>query len=181
MKKTVLLLCLLLCLSSCGVPSDLLKGDANILELRSVQTKVIDGYKESDVLQSIMEVFQDISLVIVEGNTELGMISGNKERLLPSEAKTDKRAKVRVYNRRQCVNLICHTITTYDRTQKYSMTATTISSSEDKVKVRLMILQDKYNDSRKSINGDIIWVDYPEIYQEFFNRLDKSLYRKRGL
>ena len=69
------------CLSGCNtIPKDALSLGPESIQERQLQTRKYEGLKENDALAAGAGVLQDLGFTIVESESTLGVVVGNKDR-----------------------------------------------------------------------------------------------------
>jgi hypothetical protein len=167
-----LLLPILAFVSACDtIPKDALAMTPETLEHRQLQTRRFDGTDEKTILAASAGVLQDLGFNLDESEVELGVIVASKDRSAVSAAQVTGAVVAALFG----------AYTAIDKTQK--------------VRVSLVVRpQDSNVSAHDSKNflvrvtfQRIIWntqgqitkiepVDETEIYQEFFDKLSKSLF-----
>lgn len=169
---TVAAVCALSAVSGCAtIPEDALVLTPDSLERRQLQTRRIDGIDESGLLSASAGVLQDLGFNIDESETRLGVIVASKDRsavtggqvlgavllaLMGAYSDIDKTQKIRV-------SLVTRPALAQDReplpnTQLLRITIQRIVTNTSGLVTRIESIEE------------------PEIYQEFFDRLSKSVF-----
>jgi hypothetical protein len=155
------------------IPKDALKLSPSSLEDRQLQSRVYEDVSESQILSASVGIIQDLGAKITETETDLGLIVGEKMRdatepgqivgaiflaLLGSSVAVDKQQKI-----------------------KFSLVTTPASSERDSRRwlVRLTIQRIVWNTQNQV--SRIEAVKDPDIFQGFFEKLDKSLFLEKQL
>ena len=168
----VLFLFAIVVLGSCvQIPKDALRLSPSSLEDRQLQSRVYEDVSEAQILSAGVGIIQDLGAKITETETDLGLIVGEKMRdatdpgqivgaiflaLLGSSVSVDKQQKIR-----------------------FSLVTTPASSQRDSRRwlVRLTIQRIVWNTQNQV--SRIEAVKDPDIFQGFFEKLDKSLFLEK--
>lgn len=162
----------LLAVGGCAtIPKDALVLAPDSLERRQLQTRRIDSIGEKELLSAAAGVLQDLGFNIDESETRLGVIVASKDRsavtrsqvvgavllaLLGSSHPIDKTQKIRV-------SLVTRPAISSDRT-----------ALTDSHLLRITIQRLVWNTQGQVTRIESI--EEPAIYQEFFERLSKSVF-----
>lgn len=166
--------CLVLLLTGCAttIPKDALVLSPDSLERRQLQTRRFDGIEEKKLLIASGQVLQDLGFNIDESETRLGVIVASKDRSAVSAGQVT----VAVF-----AALLGGGVVPTDKTQKIRVSlvvrpaapvSTDAASNEQLVRITL---QRTIRNTANEITR-IEAIDDPEIYQEFFERLSKSVF-----
>jgi hypothetical protein len=174
----VAFLCLIVLLVGCPsttIPKDALILTPSSLADRQLQSRVYEDVSEADILSASVGIIQDLGAKITETETDLGLVVGEKMRdatdagqvagavilgivaaLLgesPGSLSVDKRQKI-----------------------KFSLVTTPVSSAKRNKRwlVRLTIQRIVWNTQNQGSRREA--VNDAEIFQAFFEKLDKSLF-----
>ena len=162
-----------LLLSGCAttIPQDVLKLSPSSLAQRQLQSRVYEDVTEQQILSASVGIIQDLGARITESETDLGLIVGEKMRdatdpsqvvgaiflaMLGSSTPIDKHQKI-----------------------KFSLVTTPVTTRPDNTRwlVRLTIQRIIWNTQNRV--SRIEAVADPEIFQGFFEKLDKSLFLEK--
>jgi len=162
----------LLAMGGCAtIPKDALVLSPDSLERRQLQTRRIEGIGEKELLSAAAGVLQDLGFNIDESETKLGVIVASKDRsaitgsqitgavllaLLGAYHAVDKTQKIRV-------SLVTRPAVAADGT-----------ALTDSHLLRITI-QRVVRDTQGQVTR-IESIEEPEIYQEFFEKLSKSVF-----
>lgn len=153
------------------IPADALILSPDSLERRQLQTRRIEGIGESDLLAASAGVLQDLGFNLDESETRLGVIVASKDRsavtksqvlgavllaLLGSYTDVDKVQKIRV-------SLVTRPALAQDGT-----------ALADTQLIRITIQRIVTNTA--GLVTRVESIEEPEIYQEFFDKLSKSIF-----
>lgn len=163
-----------LTLSGCAttIPEDALVLQPDSMELRQLQTRRIDGISESKLLAASVGVLQDLGFEIDESETKLGVIVASKDRSAVNPASVAGSILLAA---------LTGVAVPWDSTQKIRVSLVThhaLGSDgqplvDDQV-IRITIQRVVWNTQGQVTLIEAI--EEPEIYQEFFNRLSKSIF-----
>ena len=169
----IVVMCSLSALGGCAsIPKDALVLSPDSLERRQLQTRRIDGIDEGKLLSATAGVLQDLGFNIDESETRLGVIVASKDR----SAVTGGQVLGAVL-----VALFGGGYTSIDKTQKIRVSVVTRPAlAEGGVPlantqlIRITIQRIVTNTS--GLVTRIESIEEPVIYQEFFDRLSKSVF-----
>lgn len=147
------------------VPKDALKLSQSTLEVRSVQTRQFEGRSEEDILSASAGVLQDLGFEIQESETKLGLIVGTKDR----DAVSTQQVVGAV-----ALALLTGVVVPIDKQQNIRAALVCTPQGPKKQAVRVTF-QRKVQNTQNQVTTVEQVVD-PEIYQEFFDRLSKSVF-----
>jgi hypothetical protein len=150
------------------VPKDALKLSADSMQRRQLQTRKFEGVSERDILAASAGVLQDLGFNIDESETRLGVIVASKQR---SAVETGQIVASVAFA------LLTGSAMPIDKTQKIRVSLVTRPASDQGDKtffVRVTFQRIVWNTQRKITHIEA--VDSPEIYQEFFEKLSKSVF-----
>jgi hypothetical protein len=156
-------------LSACRprIPGGALRLDAESLRQRQVQTRVFQTEDEGTVLAACAALLQDLGFNIDESEARLGVIVASKDRS--------------AVNAGQIVGSILLSALTgqpvpWDKNQKMraSVITTPVGEKRKSVAVRVTFQRIVWNTNNQVTRRE--GLTDPEIYQEFFDKLSKSLF-----
>ena len=151
-----------------SIPPDALKLSPQSLEQRQQQTRKYVGSSETDILAASAGVLQDLGFNIDESETRLGVIVASKQRTARDNGQ---------YIGRLLLGLTTGVFVTIDERQKIRVGLVTRPASDHDPTahfVRVTIQRIIWNDDKQVARVEA--VEKPEIYQEFFAKLSKSIY-----
>lgn len=151
-----------------GIPPDALKLSPVSLERRQQQTRKFEGASERDILMASAGVLQDLGFNIDESETKLGVIVASKMR-------TAKETSQIIAS--LLIGVLTGVSTPTDDRQKIRVCLVTrpVADSNEKLfYVRVTFQRIVWNNSKQIARVEA--VEKPEIYQEFFARLSKSIF-----
>lgn len=168
----VIVACGLLTLCGCAtIPADALILAPDSMERRQLQTRRIDGINESNLLAASAGVLQDLGFNIDESETRLGVIVASKDRsavtgsqvigavllaLLGAYTEVDKTQKIRV-------SLVTRPFVGQDGA---------VVPDTNLIRITIQRIVRNTGDQVTRIES----IEEPEIYQEFFEKLSKSVF-----
>ncbi len=164
---------LLLAVGGCAsIPTDALKMTPDTLERRQLQTRRFDGVQEKAALAASAGVLQDLGFNIDESETRLGVIVASKER----SAVTASQVTGAVL-----VALLGGGAMAIDKSQKIrvSLVARPVSRDVETAAAKDFYVRVTFQRLVWNTQGQITRIeaiDEPEIYQQFFSSLSKSLF-----
>jgi len=168
LKKTITVL-LLIALAGCqpAIPPEALELSPQTLEMRQMQTRYFDTKDEAMVLSASAALLQDMGFNIDESETKLGYILGTKDR-----DATDAGQIVGAV----LVAALTGTVMPVDKSQKRRACIVThpYGEQKDKIAVRVTFQRIVWNTQNQVSTKECL--AQPEIYQEFFSKLSKSLF-----
>lgn len=148
------------------VPPDALSLQPEALSLRRLQTRRFDTSDEKELLRASLGVLQDLGFEIDESESKLGILVASKDRDATDPAQITGRIMVGVFMGTNDIPV--------DRNQKIRASLVTRVIANDASTVRITFQRTVWND-----RGDISRAESltsPELYQEFFSKLSKSLF-----
>jgi hypothetical protein len=156
------------------IPPDALKLSPSSLADRQLQTRIYEDVTEEQILSASVGIIQDLGARITETETDLGLIVGEKMR-----DATDPGQVVGAI----IISVLGGSSVPWDDKQKikFSLVTAPASSEQDSKRwvVRLTIQRIVWNTqnqvSRREAVKDV------EIFQGFFEKLDKSLFLEKQL
>ena len=154
------------------IPTDALKLSPSSLADRQLQTRIYEDVTEQQILSASVGIIQDLGANITESETDLGLIVGEKMR-----DATDPGQVVGAI----ILALMGGGAGTWDKMQKikFSLVTAPASSEQDSKRwvVRLTIQRIVWNTQNQVSRREA--VKDPEIFQGFFEKLDKSLFLEK--
>jgi len=153
------------------IPEDVLVLSPESMQLRQMQTRRIDGISEKALLTAAAGVVQDLGFNIDESETKLGVIVASKDRS--------------AFNAAQIAGAVAAALfgvyTPVDKTQKIRASIVTRPALNsdgapipDSQLIRITIQRIVWNTENQVTRIEAI--EEPLIYQEFFERLSKSIF-----
>lgn len=168
--KRLFSLCIVLafvCGCQTTIPKEALVLSPQSLEYRQLQTRVFETSDENEILAASAAVLQDLGFQIDESETELGLVVGSKERDA-TEAGQVAGAII--------VAVLFGVAVPVDKNQKIRVSLVSAPYNEEEtahsVRVTFQRLVWNTNNDLSTIEK----LDEPELYQEFFSNLSKSIF-----
>lgn len=161
-------------LSGCAttIPADALVLTPDSMELRQLQTRRIDGISEVKLLAASVGVLQDLGFEIDESETKLGVIVASKDRSAVNPAAVAGAILLAA---------LAGTSVPWDSTQKIRVSLVTHVARDssgapipDSQVIRITIQRIVWNTQGQVTHIDAI--EEPQIYQEFYDKLSKSIF-----
>jgi hypothetical protein len=167
----VVFLCSLVVLTSCRstIPKDALVLSPSSLADRQLQSRVYEDVSEAQILSASVGIIQDLGAKITETETDLGLIVGEKMR----DATESGQVAGAIF-----LAILVGGSMAVDKQQKikFSLVTTPVTSAKNNKRwlVRLTIQRIVWNTQNQV--SRIEAVRDAEIFQGFFEKLDKSLF-----
>ncbi len=161
---------LLLLVGACTpqIPADALKLSPETLEQRALQTRKYEGIAEKKLLAASAGIMQDLGFNLDESETKLGVLVGSKDRGAQETGQVLAAIFLSVFTGAPAL---------YDHKQRIRMALVIRPTTEDNNKdhyVRVTFQRAVW-DNRNNISK-VEGINDQEIYQQFFNRLSKSVF-----
>lgn len=200
MKKFLLSIVLLILLGTCVVEAKNTAPIMSVLEKREVQTRVFELSDEIHVMKAVVNTLQDNGFIIQSIEPELGHIHAKKEVKLK---RTDKK-RVALFtfllicdslgaamgDPSSIINSYSHSVMLNSElslhTVVYDSNVNIQKLGNNKIKVRFVVVEkilenaDGYT-TVKSSPRKVVRHYEPEIFQEFFNQVHKSVFLESNL
>jgi len=166
------------CLVGCatpGIPEDALRLQESSLELRSIQTHVFSVDSEAKILAATVGLLQDMEYGIDEIEQPLGVLSASKL----TDADSSRQKTGLFFLDLLCAmggSNDCDSMSHAHDSQKIMLTMVVMPSlgNEDEFITRVTLQRVIYDkESRVALRENII---EPEIYQQIFENLSKSIF-----
>jgi hypothetical protein len=158
--------------SGCAtIPKDALVLSPDSLERRQLQTRRLDGIGEKELLSAAAGVLQDLGFNIDESETKLGVIVASKDRSAVTKGQVFGAILLALFGANSEI----------DKTQKIRASLVTrpaISSdgailpNSNFLRITIQRIVRNTADQVTRIES----IEEPEIYQEFFEKLSKSVF-----
>lgn len=165
MKYLILLLVVFTGLStSCATYNPNAETEKSQLQIREYQTRTFEVDDELMVLKAVANVLQDEGYIITNAETDLGLITAQKE------------ANIEDGGEKFFAILFFGANARYKKNSIVESTAN-VSQFGEKVKVRMNFLLKAYDN-----RGDLInlgQVESEEFYQDFFSKVDKGIFLQK--
>ena len=149
------------------IPKEALQLTPDTLERRQLQTRVFDAGTEGELLSASAALLQDLGFSLDESETDLGVIAASKDRDAVEAG--------------QVVGSILFAILfgpplPWDENQtiRASVITRDLGNERDGYAVRLTLQRIVWNNQGRISKTEPL--DEPEMYQEFFSKLSKSVF-----
>jgi hypothetical protein len=168
-NRSIILLLAVTTLAACvpRIPPEALQLQPESLQDRQLQTRVFDTGDELKVLSACSALLQDLGFNIDESTTEVGIIVGSKDRSAVQAGQVIASVLVAV---------LTGVATPVDKNQKMRASVVTKPVGEEgkRIAVRVTFQRIVWNTHNQiSVREGL---RDPQIYQEFFDKLSKSLF-----
>ena len=147
------------------VPPDALSLQPEALALRRLQTRRFETGDEKEILRASLGVLQDLGFEIDESETKLGVLVGSKDRDATDPVQITGRIVIGVFGGGDVP---------IDRNQKIRASLVTRVTSAHESVVRVTFQRTVWDDTGNISRLESL--ENPELYQEFFSKLSKSLF-----
>ncbi len=148
------------------IPKEALALSPTSLEDRQIQTRLYDTNDEEMILSACAGILQDLGFSIDESETKLGFLFGTKDR--DATDATQVAAAV-------VLALLGGASMAIDKNQKFKIAiVVSPNSSGNKIRVRATFQRIVWNTNNQVTKAETM--SDPEIYQEFFSKLSKSVF-----
>lgn len=169
MKKPAALILIFIFLTACQpqVPKEALQLSQESLQMRQLQTRIFDTKDEASVLSASAALLQDIGFNLEKSETKLGFMLGTKDR--------------DATNAGQIVGAVILAALTgavvpVDKSQKMRACVVTHPYGEQKEKMAVRVTFQRIVWNTQGQITTMEALAEPEMYQEFFSKLSKSLF-----
>jgi hypothetical protein len=156
-------------LSSCAtqIPKDALKLSSESLQQRQIQTRKYETTDEAKILSACAGLLQDMGFTIEESESDLGVILGSKDRTAVQAGQVAAAL---------LIALMGGGVTPIDDKQKMRASIVTrpIGENKDHIAIRVTFQRIVWNTEGKVTVRE--GLTDPKIYQEFFEKLSKSVF-----
>ncbi len=192
-KNFLIVLCITILFSGCVSLNEHFRRRQ--LESRQMETRYFETNNEKLVLQSCVQVLQDLGFVIKESDAKLGVIEGVKERKADNlntnssflftgdwidfmdsafSSTDDDVVECRTVRRHHHKETVCKKKVVYDVSQKiFASVVANKSNNKKGYNVRVKFARIIYNSENRERKEDI---RDAKIYQEFFDKLHHSIF-----
>ncbi len=163
----VVLLAATLAACAVGIPKEALQLTPESLQQRQTQSRYFDTDDEAAILSASAAVLQDLGFNLDESETDLGVLVGSKQRDATEAAQVAGAIILAIFT---------GAVIPIDDHQKIRASLVTRRSGEEerRVTVRITFQRIVWNTGGHISKYESI--DAPEIYQEFFSKLSKSVF-----
>ena len=174
MKNILLITVMSIFLAGCTtIPEDALKLSETSLEDREMQTRIYEGVTEEEILSACVGIVQDLGFTIIESETDLGLLVGEKQRSAVEPGQVAAAV---------AVALLGGGSMPIDNEQDIHFSIVTMpvkwNQDDNRYFVRATVQRIVRN-----TNGQVSKIEGirdPEIFREFFEKLDKSLFLEKN-
>jgi len=154
-----------------SIPKDALVPTPDSLERRQLQSRRLDGISEANLLAASAGVLQDLGFNIDESETSLGVIVASKDRSAWNAGQITAAVALALFGAYYPV----------DKTQKIRVSLVTrpALAADGTPRPDSQVLRITIQRLVWSIDGQLTRIDSieePAVYQEFFDRLSKSIF-----
>ena len=150
-----------------SIPKDALRLSPESLRDRQLQTRVFETKDEHAMLTAATALIQDLGYTIDETEVSVGVIVASRDRDVENKAEVVGSWLVCV----GCCGLIRPAA---DRNQKVVVSCVTKPLDDKRIAVRVTFQHTVWNTDGEIVKNEQI--NEPEIYQEFFSKLSKSIF-----
>ncbi len=170
------------CLVGCNsLPEDAFRLSETSLETRQLQTRQYEEVAEGQILSASVGLLQDLGYTLDELDKDLGVISASKKASATNEAQVVGGVAVDVLGCLVTYLLKCNN-KSYKKTDKVqdirlTLVVLPILEKESTLFVRVTMQRIVW-DRANRISKQATIID-TEVYQEFFSKLDKSLFLEK--
>ena len=147
------------------LPKDALSTSETLMSDRAMQSRKYETTDEDRILFACAGVLQDLGFILEESDTDIGLLSGSKMR-----SAHDLRQKVAAV----MIGALLMGYVPTDKEQKFRASVTTRPAGENHIGVRVTFQRIVWNSTDDITRREPL--KQPEIYQEFFDRLSKSVF-----
>ena len=166
-KSWIVALCMALLACQPTIPKEALQLTPESLQRRQAQTRLFDTADEPAILSASAAVLQDLGFNLDESETDLGVIVTSKER---------DATEVRQVVGAILVGVLFGVNQPWDKTQKIRVSLVTrpVGDPGSRIAVRITFQRLVWNTNNQL--SKIEAIDDASIYQEFFDKLSKSVF-----
>ncbi len=161
-KSKLILITVSLFLISCAHQNPSLDVDHSALELRQFQKKAFNSNNEIEVMKTAISTLQDLGFTVKNANSDLGII--NAEMQISDSSAFSQYMQSWIFEETTIASV------------KHLDATLNIEKIQDNVIIRASFVTKALNKVGGIIRSEPI-LD-PKFYQDFFNRIDKSLFLK---
>jgi hypothetical protein len=171
-KNCLILICLGTFLVACqnNIFREALTLSSESLKDRHLQTRIFEGIDEKTLLTASAAVLQDLGYTIDETEVKCGVIVCSRDRDVTVTAEVILSVTLEIF----CLLMGHPTSVPYDKTQKVLASLVTTSADNQRTAVRITfqhVVWDSDGNIKKNEQ-----INDPQIYQEFFSKLSKSVF-----
>lgn len=166
-KATALLMLVSLLACQASIPPEALDLSPETLQMRQIQTRYFDTKDEAAVMSASAALLQDMGFNIDESETKLGYMLGTKDR--------DARNAGQIVGA-VLLAALTGAVMAVDKSQKMRACIVTHPYGEEKEKIAVRVTFQRIVWNTQGQITTKEGLAEPEIYQEFFSKLSKSLF-----
>lgn len=161
------LLVLTTLLAGCAptIPNDAMTLTEDSLQERQMQTRTFETSDEATLLSASAAVLQDLGYLIEDSETKCGLIVTSRDRDV-----TDAGEVLAAV----LLGALSGVPVPWDEHQRVIASLVTRPIGDEKIAVRITFQHMVWNSSKQLVRNETI--NDPEIYQEFFSKLSKSVF-----
>jgi len=148
------------------IPPEALQWNKETLKQRQLQTRKFDTQKEGDVLSACAALLQDLGFTLEESETKLGMLLGSKDRSATDAGEVVAWIIVAA--------LGGGNMPIDDKQKMRASVITRLKEDGTSMLVRVTFQRVVWNTAGQVSKSESM--NDPEIYQEFFSKLSKSIF-----
>jgi len=169
-KNIVIVISAIFILTGCGQqPIAMVKLHSTSLQERQIQVKTFNTNKEAEILSASVSTLQDMGFNIDEINRDFGVVTCSKTRDAREAGQQIGYFLLAILIDPNVMNLADNT-----QTIRATVVTTPKGSLKKETAVRLTIIRVLYN--QKGATTDVETIKDQKIYQDFFDRLSKSVF-----
>jgi hypothetical protein len=171
-KNCLILICLGTFIVACqnNIFKEALTLSSESLKDRQLQTRIFEDIDEVKLLTACAAVLQDLGYTIDETEVKVGVIMCSRDRDVTVTAEVVLAVTLEILS----ILVGSPTSVPYDKTQKVLASLVTTSLGKQRAAVRIIFHHIVWNSDGKITKNEQI--NNPQIYQEFFSRLSKSVF-----
>lgn len=167
MRIGLIMVALLVVGCQATMPENVLQLPPESMQARQIQTRRFDGISEASLLSACAGVLQDLGFNLDEAEAPLGLIVASKDRsaLNPGTARI-----------KQLLNIFLDIDMEIDEEQRIraSLVSKPVRNVDDSFQVRVTFQRIVWNTENEI--SKLEELNEPELYQQFFDRLSKSVF-----
>ena len=171
-KNCLILICLGTFIVACqnNIFKEALTLSSESLKDRQLQTRIFESADEGKLLTASAAVLQDLGYTIDETEVRAGVIVCSRDRDVTETVEVILSVALEILS----ILVGSPTSVPYDKTQKVLASLVTTSLGKQRAAVRIIFHHIVWNSDGKITKNEQI--NNPQIYQEFFSRLSKSVF-----
>lgn len=175
LKAHVFWIASLFFLSGCAgtIPSEALQWSPETVKFRQLQTRKFETLDEAKLLQAAAGVLQDLGFNIDESETRLGVLVASKKRDAKEAGQIVGSALLFLVT---CFGALYCAPMPVDETQKIRASIVTRPTDDQGQNTALRVTFQRVVWNTENEVSKTEPLDEPEAYQEFFNKLSKSIF-----